>query len=69
MERELFEIEKEFKTLGEAIKNLLDISIDNSLTLKEVVDEYNKKESKININYKKKNKKLKNWEKNRFYQR
>lgn len=69
MEGELFEIEKEIKTLGEAVKNLLDISIDNSLTLKEVVDEYNKKESKINAIYKKKNKKLKNWEKNKFYQR
>lgn len=53
----------------ESTKNLLDISIDNSLTLKEVVDEYNKKESKINATYKKKNKKLKNWEKNKFYQR
>lgn len=51
-----------------SVKNLLDISIDNSLTLKEVIDECSKRESKMNAVYKKKNKKLKNWEKDRFYQ-
>lgn len=53
----------------ESIKKLLDISIDNSLTLKEVIDKCSKRESKMNAIYKKKNKKLKNWEKNKFYQR
>lgn len=52
----------------ESTKKLLDISIDNSLTLKEVIDECSKRESKMNAVYKKKNKKLKNWEKDRFYQ-
>lgn len=79
----LINIAKEFPTCEEATKNLSDalnrvgISFTNSLgefrSLKDIIDEleesYNKEETKVSINYKKKNKKLKNWEKNKFYQR
>lgn len=76
-------IAKGFPTCDEATKNLSDalskvgILLTDSLgefrSLKDIMDEleesYDDKETKVNINYKKKNKKLKNWERNKFYQR
>ena len=74
-------IAKGFPTCDEATKNLSDAlsKVGILLTdcefrsLKDIIDEleesYDDKETKVNINYKKKNKKLKNWEKNKFYQR
>lgn len=81
--KNLNNIAKEFPTCAEATKNLSDalikvgILLTDSLgefkSLKDIIDEleesYDDKETKVNINYKKKNKKLKNWEKNKFYQR